>query len=417
MSASKNIKSKLNSIEFLMLLLGLSLSTLLLGFAASGIILGVFVAFGCRYTYLNKIKPRLHKGLIIPVLLYVFAVCSFLWSVDIEQTTKGMEKMVVIFVLPIVFMFLPEIKKKQSDIVFKVLTVSNTLLGVFFICNAIYNYINTKSLMVFTYHQLVEVLELNAIYVSLLFSMSLFYLISLQQKRKAHYVLMGFFAMLLFLLSSKTILAVILIGFIIYLFKMRFKNLNKRKVIIGFVMAFILVGISSITLAERLIFEKHSKLEEVLTQEKFGKIYYWTGSSIRLLQLRILKEQIEEEPILIKGFGLFASRDNVAKRHTEFDTYFKFHEYNYHNQYAQTLSELGLIGLCLLLAALVVIWSKAINTGDYLILMFAILMTSVFFTESILWRQRGLFLFIILYSLFLKRWLKQSPTQNLNASN
>ena len=149
-------------------------------------------------------------------------------------------------------------------------------------------------------------------------------------------------------------------------------------------------------------FEKHTKFNEVLEKEEFGKVYYWTGSSIRLFQLRILKEQIEEENIILKGFGLFASKQNLEQRHKNYDTYFKFHYYNYHNQYAQTLSETGVLGLVILLSILICVWIRGIKSKNFLIIMFSLMMSFVFFTESVLWRQRGLFLFIIFYCLLIK---------------
>ena len=131
-------------------------------------------------------------------------------------------------------------------------------------------------------------------------------------------------------------------------------------------------------------------------------MYYWTGSSIRLFQLRLLKEQLEEEPIFIKGFGLFASKQNLEDRHKSYDTYATFHSYNYHNQYAQVLSELGIIGLILLITHLMLMYLRSIKHRDYILFMFSVMITLVCFTESILWRQIGLFLFIGLYSFLLK---------------
>ncbi|WP_231565601.1 O-antigen ligase family protein [Psychroserpens sp. Hel_I_66] len=208
-----------------------------------------------------------------------------------------------------------------------------------------------------------------------------------------------FFLLFLFLLSSKTILFVICIGILIYLFSFRFSKLNRKKMLVSSIIAIFIIGISSITLSERFLFEKHSRFNEVLEKDYFGKVYYWTGSSIRLFQLRILKEQIEEEKILLGGFGLFASKQNMVQRHKDYDTYFKFHHYNYHNQYAQIVSEVGIFGLISIISILLSCLLRGIKSKDYLLIMFSIMMIFVFFTESILWRQRGLFLFIILYCL------------------
>ena len=119
-----------------------------------------------------------------------------------------------------------------------------------------------------------------------------------------------------------------------------------------------------------------------------------------MFQLRLLKEQIEEESILLNGFGLYASVEDLKKRHLQYDTYFEFHKYNYHNQYAQILSETGILGLLLLFIILGVLGRKSIKSKDYGYIMFTVMIISFFLTESILWRQRGLFLFVILYCLY-----------------
>ncbi len=402
MTALKRISIKINSVEFLMYLLALSVSTLLLGFATSGILLGLFVFFSIRHAILNKTSFKIELPFLLPILLYVLFVLSLMWSVDKAQTLKGLERTVSLLLVPTAFMLIPKLTKKDFMIVMKVFTVFNFFLGVFFLIIATYGFFKTKTLDAYTYHNLVAIFDLNAIYVSLIFSISMFYLISLKQRSIKQKSMIVFFLLFLFLLSSKTILFVLCIGILIYILNSKIPKLNRKTVILVSIIGITIIGISSITLSERFSFEKHTKFSEVLEKEEFGKVYYWTGSSIRLFQLRILKEQIEEENIILKGFGLFASKQNLEQRHKNYDTYFKFHYYNYHNQYAQTLSETGVLGLVILLSILICVWIRGIKSKNFLIIMFSLMMSFVFFTESVLWRQRGLFLFIIFYCLLIK---------------
>mgnify|MGYP001086961592 CR=1 FL=1 len=390
-----------NTKEFLLYLISLVLSTLLIGYAPSSIAFVLFVFCSLRYAYINKLKFQFDYALALPVLMYLFFVLSFFWTVDKEQTLKGLERTVSLALIPLVFMILPKIGLKEHKIILNSFTISNFFLGVFFLIVAIFNFANTKSISVFTYHELVDVFELNAIYVSLVFSVSLFYLISLNHRTILQNAMIVFFIVFIFLLSSKTILLVVCIGFVVYLIYFKISKISKNKIALLTFLTITIISVSSITLWERFLFEKKSSPNEVFEKVKFGKVYPWTGTSIRLMQLRILKEQIKDESIFFKGFGLFASKNNLVKRHEEFDTYFKFHDYNYHNQYAQMLSEMGIFGLILLMIILINIWRKALKTKNFLFLMFAVMITFVFFTESVLWRQRGLFLFIIFYALII----------------
>jgi O-antigen ligase len=404
MSVIEKIKIKINSLEFLMYLLGASLSVLLIGFAPSGILIGIFSFFSLRYFILNKKKLdlRLNFTLLLPFLLYVYFLLTYFWSVDKEQTLKGFERMMILALVPLAFSAIPKIPYKSYRLVLDIFTIGNAVLCVFFLCSAFYNFINTQTLSIFTYHELVSVLDLNAIYVTLILSVSFFYLLSLSKKTTLEKWLLVFFLVIIFLLSSKIIILVLFLGVLIFLFKNKFHKLNNKKIIICIALTILGLSISSITLFKRFKIEQGTEFREIFNNKAFGKVYYWTGSSIRLFQLRILKEQIDEESILLKGFGLFASKKDIKKRHKHYDTYYAFHKYNYHNQYAQIVSEAGIIGLTILLIMLTVLIIKAIKSKDYGFIMFSVMIISIFFTESILWRQRGLFLFTILYCLYLR---------------
>lgn len=120
-----------------------------------------------------------------------------------------------------------------------------------------------------------------------------------------------------------------------------------------------------------------------------------------MFYLRLLNEQINENQIFWKGFGLFASKKNIIKRHKKYNTYYTFHVNNYHNQYAQIFSEAGIFGLLMLLLMLFHMIKVALLSKNHFWLFISFSFALIFMTESLLWRQRGLFLFIILYCLLI----------------
>lgn len=402
MIASRKIKQFINTEDFLMYLFGISLSTLLLGYAYSSIGFGLFFFFSLRYFITNKNKVQFTRALILPMFLYLFFLISYLWSVDKNQTLKGFERTLVFALIPLAFAIIPKVSLKNYHLVLKIFVRVNGFMGIFFLGVAVLSYFNNQTLDVFTYHNLVAILELNAIYVSLVFSICLFYLLALEKRTTLETFLTILFTLLLILLSSKMIIIVLFLGSILLFTRKRLFQKNKNRILFMVVIAVGAISIASLGLSKRFLSERHTAITEVLHKEKFGKVYYWTGTSIRIFQLRLLKEQLEEESILLKGFGLFASKNNLRKRHEGYDTYQHFHTYNYHNQYAQTLAELGIIGLFIVLFMLLEIWKIALKQKEYFFIMFCLLMTMIFLTESILWRQRGLFLFIGLYAFLSK---------------
>lgn len=409
MSVKRNIKSFINSQEFLAYLLALVLSMLFIGYAPSSIAMGIFVFFALRYSIINRQKQTIDYSLLLPIALYVLFSLTIFWTVNKDQTLKGLERTILLFTLPIVFNLIPKFTIKSFNLILKIFTSANILFGIFFLISATFRYFKFSSLSVFTYHDLVSDLELNAIYVSVTFAISLFYLLAKKEKTVYDILTIVFFIILLILLSSKIILFILFLGFIVYVFS---HKVNKLKLIFAILIGIVIIGLASQKSLERVLFEKETDIKEVWTKNEFGPVYLWTGTSIRLLQLRILKDQIEEERIFWKGFGLFASKDNLKKRHLEFKTYPGFHSYNYHNQYAQIFSETGVFGLSLLLGMLVVLFTVALNSKNFLIIMFSFTITFVFLTESLLWRQTGLFLFIIMYCLFNRTLIENKVLKN-----
>lgn len=396
-----NVKSKIirfiNSQEFLAYLIALILSTLFIGYAPSSIAMGIFVFFALRYAIIHKYRPKIDFKLVLPMVLYILFALTLFWTVNESFTMMGLSSTIALFLIPFVFNIIPRFSLKLFNLILEIFTGANLIFGLFFLIWGCIRYFNLYSLSVFTYHELVSVFDLNAIYVSLIFSISLFYLLSKKDKTRIEDLKIIFLSFLVLLLSSKIILFVLVLGFLIYNIS---HQVNKDKLIVGFAIAILIAGIATRKSVERILFEKQTSFEEVFTKNEFGQVYLWTGTSIRLLQLRILKDQIKEESIFWKGFGLFASRDNLIKRHIQFDTYYKYHKYHYHNQYAQILSETGIVGLLLLLGMLGVLVTGALKSKNFLFIMFSITIIFVFFTESLLVRQIGLFIFILLYCLF-----------------
>ncbi|SFI62356.1 O-antigen ligase family protein [Olleya namhaensis] len=394
------IRSIINNDNLFVYLIAIILSTLFIGYAPSSIALGVFVVVSITYGLVNKVKIKYNTTLLLLMSLYLFLASSILWTVDVKLTLKGIGRLLALFLIPLSFLCLPEFSKKKRNLVLKYFTISNFCYGVLFILSACVNYLKTKNLDVFSYHKLVTVFDLNAIYVSVFFSVSLYYLLSKKQKNVTDKIGILFFIFLLILLSSKMILAILAISLFIYFIYFN-KFTNTYKVIASGALICMVIALSSKQLVTRLQEEaKFTKFNEVLKKERFDRVYLWTGTSFRLFQLRLLSEQIQEDKIILSGYGLFASRLSLKDKHEYYNTYKGFHYYNYHNQYAQILSEGGVFALILLLLILLNSIKSALRSKDFLFITFSILLIMLFITESFLWVQRGLIFSSVLLCLF-----------------
>ena len=139
---------------------------------------------------------------------------------------------------------------------------------------------------------------------------------------------------------------------------------------------------------------------EAWHNEKFTPGDYFPGTAFRVYQFRMFLEIFKEEPIFWEGLGLNASLNKLLEKEKKYNLYPGYGTFNFHNQYVQNFAELGFIGFLLLIAILFLNIIKAIQHKDFIHISFAILMISLFLTESFLWRQTGVLYFIICYCLF-----------------
>ena len=127
---------------------------------------------------------------------------------------------------------------------------------------------------------------------------------------------------------------------------------------------------------------------------------FFPGTSFRAYQVRIFIDFLKEEPIFLKGFGFEASREKLLEKEKQYNLYPGYGNLNFHNQYIQNFAELGVIGFLILVFILAINIKVAIKSKDFIHIVFAILMISLFLTETFLWRQRGVLFFILFYCLF-----------------
>ena len=77
-----------------------------------------------------------------------------------------------------------------------------------------------------------------------------------------------------------------------------------------------------------------------------------------------------------------------------------YNKQNFHNQYVQTFADLGILGFLLVIIMLAINLKNGLAKKDFIHIAFAIVMISLFLTESFLWRQRGVVFFTIFYCIF-----------------
>jgi O-antigen ligase len=366
----------------------------------------------------KKANFSIPKVLVFPILLYGLMLLSLIWTIESKQTIKGLQKEVLFLLIPLAFCSLPKINRNDVNKVFSWYSFAMVGFTVFYILKAIVRFINSGNKEVFFYHELVT-LELNAIYMAVFVSLAMFFFLAKKEKAIIDKIAFTILIVFIFLLSSKNIIIVDLIMIIIYY---SFFSDVSRKTKKAILLAVIILSVSSILfikpVRDRFMIEFETvfvdgslnettaknqgpiyniSLKQAWNQDQFQQNDFFPGTAFRLFQIRIFKEMLVEENIFFTGFGLDASQNKIKEKVKEHNLYPNYGKFNFHNEYVQIFSELGIFGFLTVVMMLFTTIRKGIATKDFVHIAFAVTMIVLFLTESFLSRQRGIIFFIIFY--------------------
>jgi O-antigen ligase len=377
------------------------------------LILSLFI--NRKYITFNR-----NKALYLPIIFYLFLVLSLFWTINSKESTKALSKEITLFIVPIVFLFIPKFSKADVRRVLKNFSYAMSIYSTGILINAAYRYVKTKNIDVFFYHELVT-LNVNAIYISAISSIGLLFLIHNNLKKWWDYLAAIILAITIILLSSKNIIVItILLSTLSFIV---FKKKQKHAYTLLAITILILAAFSSKILSrfqteanafnEEIIFSngiKNVSITEALYQDQFSNNNYFSGTSLRIYQARLLSEFIQEDHIFWTGYGINASQNKIKDKQIERGYVDYFGTLNFHNQYIQNFAEIGFIGFLLFIVIILNSIYVAIKNKDFNFLCYALLIGSLCITESIFARQRGVAIFIIFYCIYHHQNKKEHTT-------
>ena len=295
------------------------------------------------------------------------------------------------------------------------------LYAIIYIVIATVNYTKINNTNSFFYNNLVPE-DPGAIYMSVFASFALFYFVQLSKRKSIEKVALSIVTLFLFLLSSKSIITVdFTITVCYYAFFAKISSSTKMLTIIS-VSLFLFFSIFFVKeVRNRFMIEYETAfvdntlknslenvkdkihnvtLKEAWNNKTFQQNDFLPGTALRVYQARIFKEMLTENNILFTGFGLEASQEQIRKKAKQYNLFYDYGEYNFHNQYLQTFAEIGIFGFIVLVVMLFLNIKNAFTKKDFLHIAFAITMIMLFLSESFFCRQRGIVFFVLLFCLF-----------------
>ncbi|WP_353169829.1 O-antigen ligase family protein [Flavobacterium sp.] len=393
--------------------------------AINNVSTAIFIFSVLFFNRTNKIS--FNVTLLFPIVLFIWMASSYFWSIDKAATIPAIYKEIFLLLIPAAFLIMRPFNKNQVYKLIKYYSYAMVFYAGFFLLRAWIRYMISGDQRAFFYHGeydndfgLVPKL-LNAIHVSVYMAVAFFYFLNQEIKKKFDIICAAILFGFIFLLSSKNIIIVFvfLIGLHFFYFsksssKMRLRNLS--------ILTLILVAVFSFSkIKNRFLVEFQSNtntsvshsvyneadegvnyvsIYEAWNNETFSQGDYFPGTAFRVYQFRMFLEIFSEEPLFWKGLGLNASQPKLIEKEKKYELYPGYGLFNFHNQYVQNFAELGFIGFLVLITILATNIKNAFKRKDFIHISFAILIISLFLTESFLWRQRGVLFFAFFYCLF-----------------
>lgn len=366
--------------------------------------------------------PVLRQGLskgrfwIFPVAFYAVMALSLLWTTDASLTAGGLRKEASFLFIPLAFLCLPWLDKASRQRVFRIFSFSMAGYSIYYFGRATLRYFETGNKDAFFFHELVTP-DVGAIYISVFASFAMFYFIALPARRTSEKIALGLLVILVFLLSSKTVVTIDFFLIICYYLFFSAIPQGVRTLTVISVTAFLLASTVFVPgIRERFVAEVETALvdnavglekgEEQIdlgqawNQAHFGPGVRFTGLAMRAYQVRIFGELTAEDAFPLLGYGLEASQEKIRSKALQDGLDRSYGDYNFHNQYIQTLAELGIPGLAVLLLMLGYNLKNGWSRKDFLHIAFAVMMMILFLTESFFCRHRGVLFFVLVYCLF-----------------
>ena len=366
------------------------------------------------------------SNLIFPILLYLLMLFSITWTIDFDRTINALSKELPLLLIPICFMAFRSFSTLEKEKIIKWFSYGIVFYSIFYLAKATIRFIISSDSSVFFYHELVTK-DVNAIHVSVYIAISFFYFLAKIKKKSFDKIALVILFLMVFLLSSKNIIVVFIALLVCYqlFYSQISKKLRLKNLILLIIILLLLPFVGKIKERFKEEYETimtDSSVNDVISKGS-EKVYnvsikqawsnatfkpndYFPGTAFRVYQFRIFIELLQEESIFWTGFGLDASYSKIAEKGVHYNLFLGneaqqgYQTKNFHNQYIQIFAELGIFGMLLLLTMLFLSLRNALKLKSFPHIAFSILMMSLFFTESFLWRQRGITFFILMYCIF-----------------
>ena len=365
------------------------------------------------------IRLKQNKEIVFFLILYALYVIGLFYSSNIGLGVKSIEQKLVLLVVPLVAATSVALDDRQREWALRAFVYSNAFfiitciaLNVIHISTGQPSHANfdpytlsrfyalhpdvSPIWLQFSYISFTSPILLSPVFISMYLALSVFILFYLPPF-KFKYVLIGFFSVVILLLSSRVgVLVLVSIGlFILYhdLFKKRFP-LRYSVLSVAFVIGLLLLIIIFPVTRFRLIEEPLNTSIDLPTDAR-----QWNSINLRFLEWKSGVEGIKAHGVA--GTGTGDALETLDAYYNQVDLGIFDHQYLAHNQFIETGLEIGLAGLVTLILCFAIPFAQGLKTKNVLLMSVVLMTCMACLSTSFFERARGLTFYVSFVSLFM----------------
>ena len=356
-------------------------------------------------------KPRwewtyLSWALALPILLFAIYLTGYLRFADVPKAWPLLERKAALLAIPLFWalsrLHWPRIRVR----LYLWLLAGIFTAATFMLIQSLTEFIRSGNWEAFFYHHLTPPIAISPIYFAWYLAVALFWPLreaSLPFGQRPHTFIRGALLVLLLLCASKlfTVITLLLLA----------TQWMKHHRPIRFKWGYVIAGIAIILLtlpAGLRIAELIRQDLEVVTWDSYRYDTPFNGLTLRLVQLRFGWEIMREEQAWMTGVGPVNAQSRLDEKYHVYQMYTGnealgdrgYLDYNFHNQWMETLVATGIPGLATLILTAGLLIIATYHSGAFA----SIIAISITFmlSESVLEREQGIVLFSMITSITFK---------------
>lgn len=403
----KSLHEKINLLSLVLIAFTLPFHVLLCSYSTALFVGNQLAEGNLIYKFKHSLK---NKFVLISIAFFLLHFIGLLYSDNVRNGLFEIEKKVSFLIFPL--LILPLTLKNTDTLKILLSFISACIvLSLLFLEGAISHYLQTGDPEFFILHNLSAATGMHRVYASMYFLFCVYILFYLQKKEFFNFKYSGFFlsgliiyfTVFIFLMTSRMMVVLTVISLIgLFTFNLiQTKKWLSNLVMLGLI---ILIGASLLLFNERsrtIMRETYSNLDKGNSEANF------TGPNMRIEIWKNTIQLIQKNPL---GVGTGDAQDQLYSSYVSSNFRWGIHNnFNAHNQYLQTLLELGIIGLLILLLYLLRPVLIGLKEKQYLFLGLILLFSCACLSESMLATQKGVVFYTFFNALLAFHYPKKNP--------